>query len=101
MASSEKQVEVTEMKWTISALVTLMTLIIAGVFGKAQDGQRSADKSLEQILTDKRLWGRDFPKALATLPQFERAGETHIVVMHAQVVSAVGTDTKKLAPMAE
>ncbi len=89
------------MKWTISTLMTLIMLVIAGVLAEAQDGQGTVSKNLAQILTDKKLWGKDFPKALVTVPQWERAGETHIVIMHSQVVSQADTDKKKLAPMAQ
>jgi hypothetical protein len=89
------------MKCTISASVTLSALAVASVFGQAPDGQRTVGKNLAQILTDTKLWGKDFPKALVTLPQWEHAGEAHIVIMHSQVVSQAGADARKLAPMAE
>jgi hypothetical protein len=41
---------------------------------------RAQEKSLEDILTDQSLWGKDFPSVLRALPAFGRAGEQQVSV---------------------
>ena len=44
-------------------------------------------KTISQILTDKSLWGKDFPSVLAHLQSFRQAGENQIAVFADKVVT--------------
>jgi hypothetical protein len=47
---------------------------------------RAQEKSLEDILTDQSLWGKDFPSVLRSLPAFGRAGEEQVAVFQDRIV---------------
>ncbi|MGB9181729.1 MAG: hypothetical protein WCB68_21040 [Pyrinomonadaceae bacterium] len=44
------------------------------------------EKSIEDILTDATLWGKDFPSALAALPAFSQAGEREVAIFPDRIV---------------
>lgn len=44
------------------------------------------NKSVEDILADPTLWGKDFPAAVAALPAFSEAGEPQVAVFPNRVV---------------
>src|SRR5262249_4738318 len=67
-----------------------VVLAAAGAVGRAtQDGAGQAGDggSLAKVLSDKALWGKDFPKALSSLPTWDAAGETTIEILPDQIVS--------------
>ena len=43
-------------------------------------------KSVEDILSDPVLWGKDFPTAIAALPAFNQAGEQQVAVFPNRIV---------------
>jgi hypothetical protein len=44
------------------------------------------DALIRRILSDTKLWGKDFPLVLASLPSFNRAGEKEITVLPNRIV---------------
>lgn len=44
------------------------------------------NKSVEDILADPTLWGKDFPAAVAALPAFNQAGEPQVAVFPNRIV---------------
>lgn len=48
---------------------------------------QSRDALIRRILSDTKLWGKDFPTVLAALPAFIRAGETRIAVFPNRIVA--------------
>lgn len=44
------------------------------------------EKSLEDILADQSLWGKDFPSVLSSLPAFSRAGEEQVSVFPERIL---------------
>lgn len=47
---------------------------------------QNRDDLIRHILSDTRLWGKDFPTVLAALPSFNRAGESRIAVFPDRIV---------------
>lgn len=77
-----------------SCTLTLICLIL-GATTQGARGRETKDEavqpgdggSLAKILSDKSLWGSDFPKALSSLPTWEAAGENTVEVFPNQIVS--------------
>jgi hypothetical protein len=49
--------------------------------------------TLEKVLTAPGLWGKDFPKALASLPDWQQSNVDRLAVFHKQIVSATPAAT--------
>jgi len=74
--------------------------LFACVSPAAPQGQAKA--SLERILTDGALWGKDFPAVLAYFRGWEQVGETAVAVFPDRVVGVTPYDAAKPAkPRAE
>jgi hypothetical protein len=68
--------------------VIVRAVVVAGAVALATStvgGQPVPDKSLEALLKDSRIWGRDFAEVLAAMPAFSEAGEKQIVVYQRRV----------------
>jgi hypothetical protein len=52
----------------------------------SDSNSQNRDDLIRRILSDSKLWGKDFPAVLAALPSFNRAGEIRIAVFPDRIV---------------
>jgi hypothetical protein len=80
------------LRCSVSGALALICVVLAVVGAGGQEPKKGSappgdGASLAKILSDKALWGKDFPKALSSLPHWEAAGENKVEVFPTQVVS--------------
>jgi hypothetical protein len=97
--------------WYIVLIAALVPVTLAGQ-EKDPTQQPEAD-SLGKILNNKAVWGKDFPKALASLPHWEAGGETDVHIFanqmagrppravdaHAEMITKINASIKEGFPM--
>jgi len=80
----------------VTKILSLFCLLVCGPASPAfaQTDQTSA---VVKILTAGQLWGKDFPKALASLPEWDRIGDDVVAIFAKQVVGSVPFKTAAAA----
>jgi hypothetical protein len=79
-------------------LICGLTMSLAVALGAR--GGESNSSSLVKILTDRTLWGKDFPTVLAYLQSWEQTGERKVAVFPSQVVGTTLYKTREDAQQA-
>jgi hypothetical protein len=71
--------------------------MLAGLGARAQPGPSPAKPTIDAILTDPTLWGKDFPLALASLQSWPEAGERSVLIFQNRIVGGTTPKTREEA----
>jgi hypothetical protein len=76
-------------------IIAISTL--ASVNARAQPSPSPSKRTIDAILTDPALWGKDFPAALASLQSWPEAGERSVLIFQNRIVGGTALKTREEA----
>lgn len=84
------------------SLVITVLAALSGAVAIAQPNSPTPAKvvNVETILTDTKLWGKDFPLALASLPSWSEGGEREVVIFKDRMVASTPLKSRDEAEQA-
>jgi hypothetical protein len=84
------------------AALAAMVLVAAAVAGYLAWGAHERPRRMRAIVTNRTIWGRDFPALLTALPAWHALGEDEIVISQGRVLGGqLATQTEALSRRSE
>src|ERR1700726_5137126 len=73
-------------------MIAWSTMTVLLGFAICSFGQAPSKLSLQQVLANPNIWGKDLSTALADASAMHKAGETEVAVFHDKVQTTTGTE---------